>query len=989
MTAQLNPGIRSLHLVIPTPYDLIRTTDVRDDLVAVKVWYSETSGFDPQAGQGTLFSEANSLSVTITGLETNKVYYVKYALISSIDPTTYTVSQQYSAMTFDENTSVYGYLTNDPTALSTASDGSGGNWAVTSGVFKVYSFSEDVTGKHDLVNGPFYSVKANSNIGGLVATIDPITGAYSASAMTGNSGSVIFRAVYKNLVVEKVWNVYKGIAGQTAPTIQLTTNTKEFVYKDVNQKRSETNSATITANLKNLTGTVHWGTRAYSRSGQELGAQFGDQQIAYTTASDGLSITISNDQFSNPLDYNVDLGYVVVTASIGTVFDSMSIYRINDGSTQIQVEQTNQTHTITAAEDGGTDPLNYVGSGTTITVKRGAQALLIDNNSPYAADTWRIVNIVSHNITCDTTPNAQDGSSFAEFDKHSAMTEDAAYIDYTVRVQITGSNEGNSYQEFTTRQSFSKSKQGVQGNTAHAVTLTWDAQHFFTPQNSTTAINPNTGTNYITALATASNYSGRATYTWTVNGVAPTPQVGEATGNSFKLYTFPSGTTSLVKVVVSEDAYSSFDQGTVFSLKEGSDAIAAGFLNENKFLVCDSLGNPEQGQLPFTTTLNVVQGATVITTTGRVLFEKVSYSGGNASSYSITQNGIITINSLNTDFAEAVFRVTVGDVVLLKTLYIGKVKDGKTPVKGVDYNDGTSIKVQYSQNASSWHDTYINGDVFIRVGTVAADGSTTTWSAAQKYIPEKGIEYNDGKSAYLHIKYSDDNGATFTDNNGEYPGIYMGTYTDDNPLDSNNKSLYTWIKIKGDDGPKGPRNASGFLYYQVSATSPPAAPNTDFSSWSWSSGTFTTPGTNWSHSLFTPNAGEKAYAIRYYVSESAYGVTPVTVTFGSVVTSITFDGLVTFTDLSAKADTSALNNKVSTGGAANDVNNYRNTTQILGGAIKTGTLNADRLTIGDNSDNAGDGLGKIVISSNLNNIKVYSNVNGNMVPRVIIGNLAA
>lgn len=984
MAAQLNPGIKSLYLTIPTPYDLIRTDDIRDDLVSVKVWYSTTSGFNPALGQGTLASESNSLSVTISNLETNKIYYVKYALISAIDPTTFTISPEYSAITYDENTSIYGYLTNDPTALSTASDGSGGNWAVTSGVFKLYSFSEDVTGKNDPTNGPFYSIKANSTIGGLVATIDSNTGVYSASAMTGSSGSVIFRAVYKGLIVEKVWNVYKGVAGQTAPTIQLTTPVKEFIYKDVNQKRSETTSTTITATLKNLTGTVSWGTRAYSRTNEELGAQFGDQQIGYTVSSDGLSITITNDQFSNPLDYNVDLGYVVVTARIGTTFDSISIYRINDGSTQIQVEQSNQTHTITASEDGGVDPLNYVGSGTTITVKKGAETLLTGYTSPYPADTWRIVGIDdTHGITCDTTPGVQLG--YVEFDKHSAMTADAAYIDYTIRVQITGSNEGNVYQEFVTRQSFSKSKQGVRGNTANAVTLTWDAQHFFTPQNSNTPINPNSGTNYITALATASNYGGAASYTWTVDGIAPTPEIGIANGNTFRLFAFPSGSAKLVKVVVSENAISTFDQGTVFSLKEGSDAIAAGFLNENKFLVCDSLGVPEQGQLPFTTTLNVVQGATVLTTTGRVLFEKVSYSGGSDSAYSITQAGVITINSLNVDFAEAVFRVTVGDVILLKTLAIGKVKDGKTPVKGVDYNDGTSLKVQYSQNAANWHDTYINGDVFIRVGSVAPSG-TVTYSAAQKYIPEKGIEYNDGKNAYLHIKYSDDGGTTFTVNNGEYPGDYMGTYTDENPEDSNISSLYTWVRIKGAEGPKGPRNASGFLYYQISATSPPGPPtDINYSSWNWTSGTFSSPGTNWSHSLFTPNPGEKAYAVRYYVSESAFGVTPVTVVLGNVTTSITFDGLVTFTDLSSKANTSDLNNKINTGGAATDINN--NTTQILGGRISTGSIDANSLKLGQYQANGQLRVGDRIEMTN-STIKVFSNTGGNDVLRVVIGNLA-
>lgn len=962
MTAQLNSGIKSIHLVIPTPYDLIRTTDVRDDLVAVKVWYSDINGFDPAAGQGTLFSEANSLSVTITGLETNKVYYVRYALISAIDPATYTISPQYSAMTYDENTSFYGYLTNDPTALATESDGSGGNWAVTAGVFKVYNYSQDVTGAHDLVNGPFYSIKANSTIGGLVATIDPVTGAYSATGMdsAANSASVIFRAVYKDMVVEKVWNVYKGKAGQLAPTIQLTATTKEFIYKDVSQKRSITASTTITATLKNLTGTPTFETRAFSRAGDELGAQFGSQQIAYT--QNGNSITITNDQFSNPLDYNVDLGYVTVTARIGDIFDSMSIYRINDGSTQIQVEQSNQAHTITAAEDGGTDPLNYVGSGNIITVKRGAQSLVVDTDAPYAADTWRIIDIVSTNITCDPTPNAQNGATFIEFDQHSAMTADVAYIDYKIRVQITGSNEGNAYQDFPIRQSFSKSKQGVQGSTAKAVNLTTSAMAFITHQGSTTPSESS-----VTLIATPSNYTGGATYTWLVDGVAPTAQVGTATGNTFTLNAFPSGTSKTVKVTVSENAISSFDVMTIYSLREGSDAVVAGIQNESRNIVCDSLGEPAQGQLPFSTTLFVVRGSQILNDqAGQVTFAKVSYSGGNSASYSISPLGVITINSLNVDYAEAKFTATVGDLVLTKTLYITKTKDGKTPVKGVDYNDGTSIKVQYSMNASSWHDTYVGGDVFIRVGTVLANGSTT-WSAAQKYIPEKGVEYFDGTSAYLHIKYSDDGiSHTFTANNGEVPGTYMGTYSDSNPSDSNDPTLYTWVKIKGDDSNvPGPRNASGFLFYKTATTSQPSGPTPTPSSYNFTTNTFGSLDTNWGYTPPAPTSNQKSYAVRYSVTEATYGGTQ-TVTISAVFINTNFDGLVTFTNVS---------DAVASNAAANGyLTPY---TTINGSNITTGTIDVARLNIAQNSATPT----RMTISSD--KLVVYSN----NVARVIIGNL--
>ena len=65
-----------------------------------------------------------------------------------------------------------------------------------------------------------------------------------------------------------------------------------------------------------------------------------------------------------------------------------------------------------------------------------------------------------------------------------------------------------------------------------------------------------------------------------------------------------------------------------------------------------------------------------------------------------------------------------------------------------------------------------------------------------------------GQTSYLHIKYSD-NGTTFTANNGETPGAYIGQYTDFTAADSNTFSAYTWTKVKGDKGDKGDTGATG------------------------------------------------------------------------------------------------------------------------------------------------------------------------------------
>ncbi len=57
-----------------------------------------------------------------------------------------------------------------------------------------------------------------------------------------------------------------------------------------------------------------------------------------------------------------------------------------------------------------------------------------------------------------------------------------------------------------------------------------------------------------------------------------------------------------------------------------------------------------------------------------------------------------------------------------------------------------------------------------------------------------------GESAYMHFRYSNDGGTTFTENDGKTPGSWIGVYSDNNPNDSNDPSDYIWSKTKGDDG---------------------------------------------------------------------------------------------------------------------------------------------------------------------------------------------
>ena len=70
-------------------------------------------------------------------------------------------------------------------------------------------------------------------------------------------------------------------------------------------------------------------------------------------------------------------------------------------------------------------------------------------------------------------------------------------------------------------------------------------------------------------------------------------------------------------------------------------------------------------------------------------------------------------------------------------------------------------------------------------------------------LVDKGEKGDRGRTSYLHIKYSNDGGNTFTSNNGEDTGDYMGQYVDYTQADSDNPRDYKWTLVKGKDGKDG------------------------------------------------------------------------------------------------------------------------------------------------------------------------------------------
>lgn len=76
--------------------------------------------------------------------------------------------------------------------------------------------------------------------------------------------------------------------------------------------------------------------------------------------------------------------------------------------------------------------------------------------------------------------------------------------------------------------------------------------------------------------------------------------------------------------------------------------------------------------------------------------------------------------------------------------------------------------------------------------------STPTLMAENGEQGTPGTPGADGRTPYLHIKYSNDGGETFTDNYGEELGTWIGMYTDFTEQDSRETSDYAWKRFADD-----------------------------------------------------------------------------------------------------------------------------------------------------------------------------------------------
>lgn len=336
-----------------------------------------------------------------------------------------------------------------------------------------------------------------------------------------------------------------------------------------------------------------------------------------------------------------------------------------------------------------------------------------------------------------------------------------------------------------------------------------------------------------------------------------------------------------------------------------------------------------------------------------------SATNANQNYYTLPHDNSTIFNS--SSVKSVTIRCKVGDKY--DELTIVKVSDGAQGaqgIQGIKGQDGQStyFHVRYSTNANGNPMTEAPTSTTEYMGTATTTSSTAPtsyssykWSKIKGEDGERGIQGaagSDGRSSYLHIKYSND-GKTFTSNNGETLGTYIGTYVDFTEMDSNNFNDYTWKKYVGEDGSDGKGISSITNYYLVSSSSSGVTTSTS----GWTTGIQNTTTTNkylWNYELirYTDNSTTTTTPVII----GTHGATGATGSAGKGISSITEYYLATSSASGVTTSTSGWTTTVQTTTTTNkhlwnyeiitytDNTRYTGTPRIIGTHGATGATGA-------------------------------------------------
>ena len=337
-------------------------------------------------------------------------------------------------------------LTGNQTGTVTNFNGSGTAISVFQGLDQLSATTADPD------NGEFSASLSNTNVtaGGLSVSGKELVLANLVSKVAGqNNGSVEIAIAGKDVggtvfTLNKTQSIatstqgLPGVDGVTAKTVTLTADSQLFITSQSGTVSPDV--ITLTSLKQNTIVNTIWSS---------------SPSVTLHNAASGGSTTVngSNTAYLRKADFAGN-NSVTITATADGISDSVTIFKIDEGSNAINAVLSNAAHTLQANAAG--DVSDYAGSGTTIQVFEGADLLTFTTGAPGSGE-YSIADGNPAGITEGAITG--NGTTTATVAQHADLTSDQKVITYTISGKAFNGTDFN----ITQTQTLTKSKVGATG----------------------------------------------------------------------------------------------------------------------------------------------------------------------------------------------------------------------------------------------------------------------------------------------------------------------------------------------------------------------------------------------------------------------------------------------------------------------------------------------------------------------------------------------
>jgi len=556
---------------------------------------------------------------------------------------------------------VQALLTNESHSFAADEDGVVSSYGGGDTDVRVFRGSEEINYQATAANNKFrfgtYIVSNVTSNGGLTKP------AVGISAMSSDFGTLTIPIIYRDpngddVTINKVVSYSKSRAGNKARLMRLYGTGQVFKFNQDGNPVNGSDTITLNAISTNL-GVPTW-TAVDENSVNR-------NTLLLTGATDYQKIL----NIANFIPYETITVTASATHDAVNYSDQFTVYKVDEGASNIVVALSNEAHIFGADEEGVVS--DYDSGDSVIRVFRGATE--VSYNAGGADDSFLVNNFVA----TDTT---RDGALALPSVGISAMSEDAGTLSFDV---VYTDSVGSTGPTQTKTISYSKARAGVN---ARAIRLFSSSMQF----NFDAGDSPLNGSDSIAFDAIKSFLPG--TVTWTAKDQTAGNITLTGTGNSRALSVTNFGSSTYVDVKASvSDTVNTIttvyeDQIRVVRVRDGAsgsigaDALQVFLTNPQTAFALDGDGKMVESYLIGNTDVEVYLGTTAVSYSGTTTANTWRYGTFTETNVKKYQSsGTVGISDMFADqgslSVQIIYRTTdAQDIVINRTINYSKIRSG-------------------------------------------------------------------------------------------------------------------------------------------------------------------------------------------------------------------------------------------------------------------------------------------------------------------------